>query len=570
MSNHEDTDDDSACLIKAIPDEPASQLKLDPPLSFDLKFSSILGQTFEIEIDVFSNSNPLISQEQNNAIGGPGPFINEWVHNHSDYKPCYPATQLNYDSYTLLGGAPSITDDISATGYQSNKDPHNSIMRIVIIGAGPAGLVMAHCLLRAGIDDFVILERRKAVVESSGAGLGLWPHSVRVMDQLGLLGEMKKLVPKMDMSVVLGPLGELLSENPLFDRITENHGHPFMLFKRMQFIQVLYNSLSGKERCVLTGKAVESIIESPDAVTVTCTDNSSYDADVLIGADGVHSTVRRLIFPEILASLPQSVKAAAGGADLCPFPSSFKCIFGCSPKGDILPAGTMIEIQRREMSWFLLTTENAVVWFFFIRLGKPTYNRQRYSEQEAEEWAEKYKRQSVWKEGKVVFGDLWETREQAILANLEEGVLKRWAKGRVVLLGDAVHKMTPNLAFGANNAIESAVVLTNLLHNTLATQSNLDTESIERSLSNYQQQRNDRANWCVFVSGQYTRTVAWGNWMSELLGRYIMPLVKINIIADWFFAPIPKGGVVLDFVNEKHHINCRVPWLNGAVTGQSA
>lgn len=437
-------------------------------------------------------------------------------------------------------------------------------MRIIITGAGPAGLAMGHCLLRAGIDDFVILERRETVIEATGAGLGLWPHSIRIMDQLGLLDEMKKAVPEMDMSVVLGPRGELLAENPMFARVTENHGHPFMLFKRMEFVKILYNSLPDKESRVLTSKVVESIVQGPRSVTALCTDGSSYEADLLIGADGVHSTVRRLVFPELLTNLPQSIKAAAASAELCPFPSSFKCIFGCGPKGDILPAGNMIEIQRRDMTWFLLTTETIVVWFFFIRLEKPTYNRTRYSEEEAEEWAERYKDQPVWKEGKVVFGDLWKTRERATLTNLEEGILENWSKGRVVLLGDAVHKMTPNLAFGANNAIESAAVLANLLHSSIAKDSKPDLDSIERLFSEYQKQRNSRAKWCVLVSGQYTNAVAWGNWISELVGRYIMPIISMNVIVDWFFSPIPKGGRVLDFVDETQHKAGRVTWVHKA------
>jgi 2-polyprenyl-6-methoxyphenol hydroxylase-like FAD-dependent oxidoreductase len=62
----------------------------------------------------------------------------------------------------------------------------------VIIGGGPVGLCLAHALSLAGI-DYVLLERRDKVVEESGFGLALWPHSVRILDQLGLLEEGQKM-----------------------------------------------------------------------------------------------------------------------------------------------------------------------------------------------------------------------------------------------------------------------------------------------------------------------------------------------------------------------------------------
>jgi 2-polyprenyl-6-methoxyphenol hydroxylase-like FAD-dependent oxidoreductase len=97
-------------------------------------------------------------------------------------------------------------------------------MKVIIAGSGPAGLVLAHCLLKAGIDDFVILERRKNPIDETGAGLGLWPHTVRILDQLGLLDEARKRVPEvkdMKRSVHLDPKGGIISESELFRMIAE-------------------------------------------------------------------------------------------------------------------------------------------------------------------------------------------------------------------------------------------------------------------------------------------------------------------------------------------------------------
>jgi 2-polyprenyl-6-methoxyphenol hydroxylase-like FAD-dependent oxidoreductase len=58
--------------------------------------------------------------------------------------------------------------------------------RAIIIGGGPVGLAIANGLERAGL-DFLVVERHQTIVPDSGAGIMLWPHTVRVFDQLGLI-----------------------------------------------------------------------------------------------------------------------------------------------------------------------------------------------------------------------------------------------------------------------------------------------------------------------------------------------------------------------------------------------
>ncbi len=90
--------------------------------------------------------------------------------------------------------------------------------RAVIIGGGPVGLCLAHALELAGI-DYVLLERKEAVVEESGFGLALWPHGVRVLDQIGLLEEGTDMQLPMKDKYNLWPDGSEITHSDLYDDI---------------------------------------------------------------------------------------------------------------------------------------------------------------------------------------------------------------------------------------------------------------------------------------------------------------------------------------------------------------
>lgn len=90
-------------------------------------------------------------------------------------------------------------------------------MRVIIAGSGLSGLITAHCLLQAGIDDFIILERRPDAVERSGSVIGLFPQTYRVLDQIGLLDEVNKLAPPVKRWIHLDPQGRTIYSGDFYD-----------------------------------------------------------------------------------------------------------------------------------------------------------------------------------------------------------------------------------------------------------------------------------------------------------------------------------------------------------------
>ena len=90
-----------------------------------------------------------------------------------------------------------------------------------------------------------------------------------------------------------------------------------------------------------------------------------------------------------------------------------------------------------------------------------------------------------------------------------------WHSGRVVLLGDAAHPMTPNLGQGAGQAIEDAVVLDDCLAR---------TATIEDALMRYEQRRVARANGIVRASRQFGAIAQWSNPVAAWLRDRVMSL----------------------------------------------
>lgn len=94
----------------------------------------------------------------------------------------------------------------------------NRPFRVIIVGAGIAGLSMSNALEKAGIDN-VVLEKHADIVYPSGASIGIWPQATRIMDQIGCLDVLMKQCPPMRSSHSRLPNGLAIADSKLFDEI---------------------------------------------------------------------------------------------------------------------------------------------------------------------------------------------------------------------------------------------------------------------------------------------------------------------------------------------------------------
>ncbi|KAK2749197.1 putative secondary metabolism biosynthetic enzyme [Myotisia sp. PD_48] len=438
--------------------------------------------------------------------------------------------------------------------------------RVIVAGGGIAGLAMSHALSKANIDH-VVLEKQSQVVYPSGASIGLWPNSMRFLDQIGCLDDIKKICAKMHTSYNRLPNGAPLVVSQLFDMITSRHGYEFLLIERMRFIKALYDNLPDKSK-ILTEKKITNVEETEKQVKVFLEDGTVEEGDILVGADGVHSTVRTSMWNNANKIAPGTISASEKRS----LTTSYKCLFGIAP--EIPGSGTVGEmtvIHNDGFSFLVLTQPNAVFFFVFIRLPETTRwpTVQRYTAEDVE--AEAAKLADLPINENLLFGELWKRRLRGHLTSLEEGIFEHWHFGRTVLVGDSAHKMTPNIAFGANSALESVASLCNEINRVVKShpKGTPTRAELNAGFQKYQRTRTPRVKKIFDLAAMMTRLQAWDGWLLKFVMRYIVPLVGDNRVADQF-AKVIKGAVKLDYVPLGNVPRGSVKWEdNSGNRGQS-
>ncbi|KAL8847074.1 MAG: hypothetical protein Q9221_007861 [Calogaya cf. arnoldii] len=415
--------------------------------------------------------------------------------------------------------------------------------RAIIVGGGVAGLVASHTFTKAGIDH-VVLERGSEAAPPTGASIAIYPHGARILQQLGILEQTKAIAdPLEDGATNRWPDGSPVQWSDLWRFVRENHGTELMLLERRGYLEVLWQNLPDKSK-VLFNKKVADIIENDDGVEVFLSDGTSEKGDIVVGADGVHSTVREKMWERANRLEPGIIDVKEKKA----ITTQWKCLLGFGP-GEPQMKNELSVVYNKGHSFLLGTQPKRCFYFVFQRVKEPwtRYNRPRYTQEDAEKMAAEVADMPVSET--MVFGELWQKRWRGAVVDIEEGVLSRWYYGRTVLVGDTAHKITPNMALGGNSGMESVVVLTNLLHRNLASSSpsKPSSHALTQVFQTYQDQRLPRMRHIMEFSRLITRTQAWDNWFLKMLSIWVLPYLPQRKLAN-DLGEIIRKAPMLDFV----------------------
>lgn len=249
--------------------------------------------------------------------------------------------------------------------------------------------------------------------------------------------------------------------------------------------------------------------------------------------------------------------------DETPFEAKFMLLYGDAPRPAHLKPGMMYDMHGTGRSSSLFILQDRAQIFVYTRLDNPTRDRsKRFTQEEVDAHAEAGG--DYFLAPGLRFRDFYKTRYSSGMTLLHEGMVPNWTYGgRVVLVGDAAHKVTTNLGFGLNSGIDDVVTLANHLQRLVIVNGVSDGASLEKAFKTYESERLKAVPFIVSVSGNYTGTCLWSGWLDWLLDRWVFPAINASwYIERYFMARIIANGIVLDFIEEKNLVSGSVPWKN--------
>lgn len=310
--------------------------------------------------------------------------------------------------------------------------------RIAVIGAGIGGLAVAALLHRAGFP--VRVYEQAAAFQRLGAGIQQSPNSVKVLRALGIEQRVRAVANAPDaINHRDGYTGELRYERKIGKFIEDKYDAPHLLLHRGDLHEAVASCLPTE--CLALGRKLVTIAATATGVRMDFADGSTEEADIAIGADGVHSLVREQVLGKGEGRFTGRV--------------AWRTIF----PAHLLPDPSLAETTKwwgrdRHIVIYFTKPDRSEV-YFVTSTPEPNYG--------IESWS--------------ATGDMAQLRDayaefhptvRAVLAAcpaahkwalLQRDPLPAWGNDRITLLGDAAHPMTPYMAQGAASALEDAMIL---------------------------------------------------------------------------------------------------------------
>lgn len=306
----------------------------------------------------------------------------------------------------------------------------------------------------------------------------------------------------------------------------------------------------------MVNKKVVALDVKEESVIVRCSDGTEIEGSIIVGADGSQSAVRECA--KELARKSYSENEAFGKNEA--FKTTYRLLFGSSPRlGDAKPA-TVYECHRSGSSTQVFVGEDKMWFFLYEELDEPTSEHNSYSQKDADEFAARYADHRITKN--IYFRDLYKERYSSGATDLEEGMLDQWWWNRIVLVGDAAHKVTPNAGMGFNSGVQDLAAIANGIRSLQNKGGSLhDNESVKALFSQYQSERIEIMRKLSDISARTTRMCAWYSSFAMIMDRYIIPTLNLEILMSRFLvAPIVSNSFVLDWLPEPHHRTGTIPW----------
>jgi 2-polyprenyl-6-methoxyphenol hydroxylase-like FAD-dependent oxidoreductase len=342
------------------------------------------------------------------------------------------------------------------------------VERVLVVGGGTSGMALAICLRQAGIAADIV--EINSAWGTYGAGISLTGPALRALNRLGVLERVAREGFCSDISRFCNASGKPLFATPAARSLGPDIPNSGAILRPVLHA-ILSDATLACGTNVRLGLTVNDLRSGARGVDVTFSDGTRVNYDLVVGADGIGSPVRTMIFPD--APTPTFTGQGCWRAD-APRPPEIDgphLFLGGPVKAGVNP------VSQSEMYMFVLqhVPDNP-------RMRDTDLHEPLAALLAGFDGPIGAVRDGLGPGSRVVYRPL----EKLLLA-------PPWYAGRIVLIGDAAHATTPHLASGAGIGLEDAIVLAELL---------IESTSVEQALPRFMTRRFERCRLVVENSAQ--------------------------------------------------------------------
>lgn len=329
-------------------------------------------------------------------------------------------------------------------------------------------------------------------------------------------------------------------------------------FQSEILLEILNRALRPSEDKILVSKRLTDIKCTSNGVSVTCEDGSIYTGSIVIGIDGSRGKTRRTMREMALRDndVDRKIWEAEGQ-----FPAHFKYMSMNLPRCS--HRGTISETHSKNLSLMYVSEYDKATIHICEKLDKPVFEHVEFTRDDEGKILTKFKEFIVADASMIM--DVAFRITTGSMSLLEEGVAQKWSYKRIVLVGDACHKVSPFGGLDFNMGIQDAVALVNSLRKA-TDESNTGeptADAIDAAFKEYHEIRASSVARDYKISGALLRVSTWANWFAWFISVYTF--------TSWFWEVLVlkrilprrgKSGLVLNHVSAGEKLCGSVPWDN--------
>jgi 2-polyprenyl-6-methoxyphenol hydroxylase-like FAD-dependent oxidoreductase len=362
-------------------------------------------------------------------------------------------------------------------------------MKFTIVGAGIGGLTTAIALEQKGFE--VEIFESFPEMKRMGAGLVLANNAMSVFQRLGLAETIYKNSNRISSLKLVDEKLDVLTEINMTS-FEQKLGVHYAAIHRGTLQEILLKNL--KSTKLHLGKRLKYIEEYKDTIHLHFEDGMSHEANILIGADGIHSVVRNLFFPK--TEIRNAHQVCWRGITKMKLPAKFH--------------HELNESWGKGTRFGIVPLKDGEVYWFALANYKNDF-RTEFQEADLGEMFSDY--------DPIIAKIIHSTPTDKIIINEINDLkpIKKWHTNKVCLIGDAAHATTPNMGQGACQSIEDALALSVCLEKE-------KEKDIEKAFSNFQKLRIKKANGIINQSWQIGKMAQIENSFGRKIRNSIMKL----------------------------------------------